>query len=112
MAPWLSAQLAAERVTPRRERVTVSPRQPLSWTLNEPVSATAVKGATVKVWGRWGGAVPGAVSLRDDGYTVRSSPVPALLPQGMSATFQALVYNPADRAVGFTLCNPIAVFAK
>ena len=83
VAPWLSAQLAVERVTPRRERVTVSPVQPIQWELSEPVSESSLNGATVKVWGRWGGAVPGAISLRDGGYTVRFSPLEPFAPGEM-----------------------------
>ena len=83
MLSVLPAQLAVEGVTPKAEQVRVSPLQPIQWELSEPVSESSLNGATVKVWGRWGGAVPGAVSLRDGGYTVRFSPLEPFAPGEM-----------------------------
>ena len=58
--------------------------------------------------------LPGPANLRLDasGEVHATLSIPSFLPVGLSATFQALVYNPANRAVGFTLSNPIAVIAK
>ena len=39
-------------------------------------------------------------------------PIPDFVPAGLTATLQALVYNPTNHAIGFALSNPIAVIAK
>ena len=97
----LPAQLAVERVTPKAEQIRASPLQPIQWELSEPVSESSLGRATVKVWGRWGGAVPGAISLRDGGYTVRFSPLEPFAPGEMvTASLAPPAHGTLRRAAG------------
>ena len=89
--------LAVLGTSPRANAVGVARQAPITISLSQPVGAGGV--GELSVWGQWSGAMPGEVSVDDDGRTVRFRPArPFFAGEAVTVSLR----GPAQHAFAFS----------